>query len=158
MSGPTLLIEGLDAVGLAALGRRLGELLFPGATVALTGPLGAGKTFLARAVAEGLGVRDVRAVNSPTFVLVQEYQGRLPIYHFDVYRLRSPEEFFDLGSAEYFAGDGVCLVEWADRVERYLPRERLDVTLEYAGEAARAVRMTARGADYVGLVERVFSG
>src|SRR5882757_2710672 len=85
-----------------AFGRRLGELLFPGAVIALIGPLGAGKTHLARAIAEGLGVTNPAAVNSPTFVLIQEYSARLPIYHFDAYRLGSPREFAELGVDEYF--------------------------------------------------------
>src|SRR6476661_6980444 len=94
-----------------AFGRRLGQLLFPGAVVALVGPLGAGKTHLVRAIAEGLDIVDSRAVSSPTFVLIQEYEARLPIYHFDVYRLKKPEEFPALGIDEYFAGDSVCLIE-----------------------------------------------
>src|SRR5690242_5505214 len=81
----------------ARLGRDLGEVLFPCAVVGLIGPLGAGKTHLVRAVAEGLGIRNSRVVNSPTFVLIQEYQARLPIYHFDAYRLRTASEFADLG-------------------------------------------------------------
>src|SRR5438477_4477648 len=90
-----------DLAATEAFGRRLGERLFPGAVVALTGPLGAGKTHLVRAVAEGLGVRNPRGVSSPTFVLIQEYEARLSIYHFDAYRLRSEAEFFDLGAHEY---------------------------------------------------------
>src|SRR5688572_7220392 len=104
-----------------AFGRRLGRLLFPGAVVALVGPLGAGKTHLVRAIAEGLGISDSRLVSSPTFVLIQEYEARLPIYHFDAYRLASEAEFADLGVQEYFEGCGVCLVEWADRVKGCLP-------------------------------------
>src|SRR6059058_1645721 len=91
----------------AAFGRRLADLLFPGAVVALIGPLGAGKTHLVRAIAEGLGIADSRAVTSPTFVLIQEYTARLPIYHFDAYRLRTAAEFADLGVHEYLEGDGV---------------------------------------------------
>src|SRR6266576_4059012 len=100
-----------------AFGQRLAGLLFPGAVVALIGQLGAGKTHLVRAIAEGLGIADSRVVSSPTFVLIQEYEARLPIYHFDAYRLRTEVEFIDLGIHEYFEGNGVCLVEWADRVE-----------------------------------------
>src|SRR5437868_15309738 len=114
----------LDVADLAetvSFGHRLGALLFPGAVVALVGPLGAGKTHLVRAIAEGTGIADNRAVSSPTFVLIQEYAARLPIYHFDAYRLRSEAEFLDLGAHEYFAGNGVCLVEWADRVAGALP-------------------------------------
>jgi tRNA threonylcarbamoyladenosine biosynthesis protein TsaE len=141
----------LDATG--AFGRRLGGLLFPGAVVALIGPLGAGKTHLVRAVAEGLGIADGRAVSSPTFVLIQEYSARLPIYHFDAYRLHSADEFFDLGAHEYFEGDGVCLLEWADRVEACLPAEHLRVTLAITGETARRAAVEAHGAKYRAVVE-----
>src|SRR6516225_10115652 len=120
------------------LGRRLGERLFAGAVVALVGPLGAGKTHLARAVAEALGVPG-RAVSSPTFVLVQEYPGRLPIYHFDAYRLRGDAELFDLGAHEYMEGEGVCLIEWADRVAGCLPAAYLRLTLSVTGPTSRRV-------------------
>src|SRR6266852_4911587 len=107
-----------DLAGTEAFGRRLAAHLFGGAVIALMGPLGAGKTHLVRAVAEGLGVADSRVVSSPTFVLIQEYDGRLPIYHFDAYRLRGETDFDELGAHEYFQSAGVCLVEWADRVPR----------------------------------------
>jgi tRNA threonylcarbamoyladenosine biosynthesis protein TsaE len=137
-----------DPTATQAFGRRLGQLLFPGAVVALVGPLGAGKTHLARAIAEGLGVPDSRVVTSPTFVLIQEHQGRLPIYHFDAYRLRGAGELAELGAQEYFEGDGVCLVEWADRAAECLPAEHLLVTLAVAGETARRATVEARGARY----------
>ena len=119
-----------------SFGHRLASLLFPGAVVALVGPLGAGKTQLVRAVAEGLGIADSRVVSSPTFVLIQEYEARLPIYHFDAYRLRTEVEFIDLGAHEYFEGSGVCLVEWADRVEASLPEQFLKITIAPTGETA----------------------
>ncbi len=134
-----------DLAATEAFGRRLAGLLFPGAVVALIGPLGAGKTQLARAVAEGLGVADGRVVTSPTFVLIQEYAGRLPVYHFDAYRLRGEADFFDLGVHEYFEGDGVCLVEWADRAEGALPAERLQVRLTVVGETARRAKVEGFG-------------
>jgi tRNA threonylcarbamoyladenosine biosynthesis protein TsaE len=137
-----------DPAATQSLGHRLGQLLFPGAVVALVGPLGAGKTFLARAIAEGLGIPDSRVVNSPTFVLIQEYQARLPIYHFDVYRLHVIEQFADLGVHEYFTGDGVCLVEWADRVASLLPKDRLWIELEVTGEASRRMHLQAAGPKY----------
>jgi len=146
----------LDLPDLAAttdFGRRLGALLFPGAVVALVGPLGAGKTFLARAIAEGLGIADSRVVTSPTFVLIQEYEARLPIYHFDVYRLKRQTEFFDLGAQEYLSGDGVCLIEWADRVEASFPTEHLRVTLEVTGETSRCVRLEAWGERHERIVD-----
>src|SRR5476651_1756126 len=117
-----------------AFGRRLAQRLFPGAVVALIGPLGAGKTNLVRAIAEGLDIANAAVVNSPTFVLIQEYDARLPIYHFDAYRLQSETEFADLGVHEYFQGEGVCLVEWADKVPSCLPRERLEIRITITGE------------------------
>lgn len=136
-------------------GRRLGAKLFPGAVIALVGPLGAGKTFLVRAVAEGLGIADSRVVSSPTFVLIQEYVARLPIYHFDAYRLTSVQEFADLGVHEYFAGDGVCLVEWADRVEPVLPPDLLRVRIEVTGENSRRITLEARGQRYEELLREL---
>ena len=134
-------IELPDLNATMAFGQELGENLQPGDVVALIGPLGAGKTHLARAIAEGLGIPDSRVVTSPTFALIHEYQGRLPIFHFDVYRLRSPAEFLDLGVTEYFEAGGVCLIEWADRVIECLPDKRIVITLEITGEASRQLTM-----------------
>jgi tRNA threonylcarbamoyladenosine biosynthesis protein TsaE len=143
-----LLFEVADLTETMTFGRWLGSRLFAGAVVALIGPLGAGKTHLVRAIAEGLDIADSRVVSSPTFVLIQEYQARLPIYHFDAYRLTGPAELFDLGVHEYFEGHGVCLVEWADRVEACLPKEHLRVTLEITGPTSRRLGIEARGQRY----------
>jgi tRNA threonylcarbamoyladenosine biosynthesis protein TsaE len=142
-----------DLAATQAFGRRLGALLFPGAVVALVGPLGAGKTHLVRAVAEGLGLSDGRVVSSPTFVLIQEYLARLPVYHFDAYRLRGEAEFSELGAHEYFEGDGVCLVEWADRVRGCLPPEHLRITLSVTGENSRRAEVQATGERYEAVVK-----
>ncbi|HVS40229.1 MAG TPA: tRNA (adenosine(37)-N6)-threonylcarbamoyltransferase complex ATPase subunit type 1 TsaE [Gemmataceae bacterium] len=141
-----------DLAATEAFGWRLGGLLFPGAVVGLVGPLGAGKTHLARAIAAGLGVPDPRIVTSPTFILIQEYAGRLPVYHFDVYRLRGESDFSDLGVQEYIEGDGVCLVEWADRVPGVMPAEQLRVELAVLGETARRATLLGVGDRYVKLV------
>ncbi len=125
--------------------RSLGEVAPPGLVVALVGDLGAGKTRLVQSAAEGLGV-DPAVVNSPTFVLIQEYEGRLPVYHFDTYRLKDFDEFLELGADEYFASGGVCFVEWADRMEEVLPRDRLTVEFEITGETSRTLRVSAGGA------------
>jgi tRNA threonylcarbamoyladenosine biosynthesis protein TsaE len=131
-----------------ALGRRLAAHLFPGAVVALVGTLGAGKTHLVRAIAEGLEIPNPAVVNSPTFVLIQEYEARLPIYHFDAYRLASEAEFADLGVHEYFQGDGVCLVEWADKVPTCLPVERLEIRITITGEQSRLFEIAGLGERY----------
>ncbi len=145
-------LEVSDLAGTEALGRRLGPLLFPGAVVALVGQLGAGKTHFTRAVAEGLGVRTPAAVTSPTFTLIHEYPARLPVYHFDAYRLASAREFLDLGTGEYFHGDGVCLVEWADRFPEALPAERLDVRIEIVDAHRRRFEINSHGSRYDQLV------
>jgi tRNA threonylcarbamoyladenosine biosynthesis protein TsaE len=146
-----------DLAATESFGRRLGELLFPGAVVALVGPLGAGKTHLVRAVAEGLGVKNPAVVTSPTFVLIQEYPARLPIYHFDAYRLPGPREFAELGVDEYFHGDGVCLVEWADRVESTLPAEHLRIEIAIVDEHRRRFTIAAMGERYESLIEGLTS-
>jgi tRNA threonylcarbamoyladenosine biosynthesis protein TsaE len=114
--------------------------------VALVGQLGSGKTYLSRAVAEGLGVPDARVVTSPTFMLVQEYEGsRLPLYHFDAYRLSGAAEFLGLAPAEYFEAGGVCLVEWADRVPGCLPADHLRLELAVTGANSRRAKLEGTG-------------
>jgi tRNA threonylcarbamoyladenosine biosynthesis protein TsaE len=148
----TFVVDAPDLAATEAFGRRLGLALSAGAVVALIGPLGAGKTHLVRAIAEGLSIPDSRVVTSPTFVLIQEYTARLPIYHFDAYRLSGAGELFDLGVHEYFQGGGVSLVEWADRVEACLPQEHLRVTLEITGPTSRRLHLEGRGLPFVDLV------
>jgi len=132
----------------ARLGQFLGSLLFPGSVVALIGPLGAGKTWFTRNIAQGLGLSTPDQVTSPTFVLIQEYAARLPIYHFDVYQLKQLSEFEDLGSLEYLSGDGVCLLEWADRIAPLLPADYLRVEFELTGPNRRVITFTALGKRY----------
>lgn len=126
------------------LGQSLGEVAQPGLVVALVGDLGAGKTRFVQAAAEGLGIPREN-VNSPTFVLIHEYEGRIPAYHFDTYRLSDIDEFLELGADEYMAGNGVCFIEWADRMKEVLPRDRLTITFEITGELTRRVRLAAGG-------------
>ena len=146
------IVELPDLAATQAFGRRLGQRLWPGSVVALVGELGAGKTHLARAIAEGLGISDSRVVTSPTFVLVQEYAARLPIYHFDAYRLQTEAEFADLGVHEYFESDGVCLIEWADRVPGCLPAEHLRIALSVTEPTSRRAVIEGSGSAYEKLI------
>ena len=118
-----------------SLGRSLGTAAGPGTLVALFGPLGAGKTVLAKGIADGLGVTSV--VNSPTFVLMNEHRGRLPFYHVDAYRLDDPEEALAAGLLDERQAGGVTVVEWADRLEDWLPDERLEIELVPEGVGDR---------------------
>jgi tRNA threonylcarbamoyladenosine biosynthesis protein TsaE len=123
------------------LGTALANALPPGSVIALIGTLGAGKTRLVQAVAAAVGVPRGN-VTSPTFVLVNEYLGgRLPIYHFDTYRLKDDDEFLNLGPDEYFDSNGLTFVEWADRVADLLPAEHLEIKIEVTGETARNIQI-----------------
>ena len=136
------------------LGRTLARLLVPGTVVALVGSLGAGKTSFVQSFATSLDVPR-RMISSPTFVLINEYSGRLPIYHFDSYRLQDPREFLDLGIEEYFEGQGICLIEWADRVREYLPETRVEVHIDILGMTARRFTCSARGSEPEEILEKL---
>jgi tRNA threonylcarbamoyladenosine biosynthesis protein TsaE len=154
-AGLTRLLPSVQAT--ENFGRQLASELFLGSVVALIGELGAGKTLLVRAIASALGVTNERLVTSPTFVLVQEYMGRWPVFHFDAYRLRSPSEFFELGIEEYYDANGVCLIEWADRVEACLPRDYLRINLDVLGESSRRITVDGFGVRYARLVATLAS-
>ncbi len=137
------------------LGEYLGKLAEAGDVYLLVGGLGSGKTCLAQGVARGLGVQQY--VSSPSFVLIREHQGRLPFYHVDFYRLDRIEEIADLGLDDYLSGEGVCVIEWADKGMAVLPEEHLLVTMEYLSEDERAITMEPRGGRYVSLVNALSS-
>lgn len=125
----TEVIESNSADETFALGKRIGEMAAPGEVYTLIGDLGVGKTVFTQGVAVGLGIEDI--VNSPTFTIVQVYEeGRLPFYHFDVYRIGDSEEMFEVGYEEYVYGDGVSLIEWANLIDDILPKRFKQVTIE----------------------------
>ena len=136
------------------LGRALASASPGGTVIALIGTLGAGKTRLVQAFAAAHGVPR-EAATSPTFVLVNEYQGRLPIYHFDAYRLRDEDEFAELGPEEYFDSAGVTFIEWADRVASCLPAEHLTVHCEATGENSRRFTLSATSPRLAKIVDSV---
>jgi len=134
-----------------ALAERLSAVLEPGAVLALDGDLGAGKTTFIQGLCRGLAVAE--PVASPTFVLLRVYRGRLPVYHFDAYRLERAAELEDFGAEEYFWGDGVSLVEWAERVAEALPPDRLGVRLAVTGEERRRIEIRALGPKHARMLE-----
>ncbi len=137
------------------LGVALADVLPPGTVVALVGTLGAGKTRLVQAVATALGV-PAGSVTSPTFVLVNEYrQGRVPMFHFDTYRLKDDDEFLGLGPDEYFESDGLTFVEWADRVEHLLPEDRVEIELEVTGDTSRRATLIGTSDKLDRVVEQI---
>lgn len=138
------------------LGAALADLLPGASVVALCGTLGAGKTRLVQAIAAATGVPR-RSVVSPTFVLVQQYEGRRPIYHLDAYRLRDEDEFEQLGPEEFFESDGLTLIEWADRVPGCLPPERLEIEIEVTGPDTRRFVIRGWGERYTALIGQLRS-
>ena len=127
------------------LGAFLGKMISAGTVVALIGNLGSGKTTLAKGIAKGLGVRDEREVTSPSFVLVNEYRGQVPVYHVDLYRLDDPRQVEELGWDEWIAGPGVTLVEWAEKAMPLWPEETVEVHLQWTGPENRRFVIQGKG-------------
>ena len=140
------------------LGEQLGHLLQPGDFVALQGDLGAGKTQFAQGVARGLAVPAEYTVTSPTYALMNIFPGRLPLYHFDLYRLGGAHEVEELGFDEYFYGCGVCLVEWAERLGQDTPATLLSATFSHEGDDRRRIRIEARGVRAEALLRQLAAG
>ena len=121
--------QGLPQACTHALGKKIGETAKPGDVYTLVGDLGVGKTVFTQGIADGLGITE--PVSSPTFTIVQVYEeGRMPFYHFDVYRIGDIEEMDEIGYEDYFYGEGLCMIEWANLIEEILPDKRYDVTIE----------------------------
>ena len=124
-----MIYESMSEKDTFEFGKKLGEKATAGQIICLDGDLGVGKTVFTQGFAKGLGIED--SVNSPTFSIIQIYdEGRLPLYHFDVYRIGEPEEMYEIGYEEYFFGEGVCLIEWSKLIEELIPDEAITVTIE----------------------------
>ena len=135
-------------------GIKLGALLKAGDIICLNGDLGAGKTTLTKSIGLGLGVEDY--ITSPTFALINEYEGRVPVYHFDVYRLENVEELYDLGFDEYFYGKGISIIEWADKIKRFLPDERLVLDIKKGIDVDdRKIILTSYGNRYKDIMKEL---
>ena len=153
---PTLDFVSHSTTQTQRIGSRLGEMLQAGDVVLLQGPLGSGKTLLTQGIAQGLGITDY--VTSPSFTLINEYRtrdcgGRLPLYHVDLYRLADATgEAIAMGTEEYLYGDGVCVVEWAERAPDILPAQHLLIRLSFVSDSKRGVYMIPHGERYLNLL------
>lgn len=121
------------------LGKKIGSMLQPGAIIAMEGNLAAGKTTIAKGIAESLGIEET--ITSPTFTLISEYEGKMPLYHMDVYRLDSCEDFINLGVEDLMYGNGVSIIEWSERVREELPQFTITLRLEVRGDGGRDITL-----------------
>ena len=148
----TIRLKGLEET--EEFGKKLGNLLQSGDLLSLTGDLGAGKTTLTKSIGIGLGVEDY--ITSPTFTLINEYEGRVKVYHFDVYRLEDEEDLLDLGYEDYFYSNGVTIVEWGDKVENILPSDRINLEIEKGEDQdERMVTLSGQGNRYRQIVKEL---
>jgi len=128
------------------IGKKLGQIAKPGDVILLTGDLGAGKTCLTQGIAWGLDIDEFAA--SPSFTIMREHYGRLPLYHVDFYRLDSIDDIYDLGIDDYLFGNGLCVIEWAEKGMELMPEERLLIEIEYVAENERKLDLKASGVRY----------
>lgn len=127
--GGNMIYETMSPEETFELGKKIGQSVAPGQIICLNGDLGVGKTVFTQGVAEGLGIEE--NINSPTFTIVQIYEeGRMPLYHFDVYRIGDPEEMYEIGYEDYFFGEGICLIEWSKLIEELIPEDATTVLIE----------------------------
>lgn len=134
-------------------GENLGSLLRPSDVVCLNGDLGAGKTTLTKSIGKGMGIEDY--ITSPTFTIINEYYSKLNLYHFDTYRLENIDDIEYLGFDEYFYGDGVCIIEWADKIRNFLPEEYLELNISKLDENKRKIEIIAVGDRWLDLLEEI---
>lgn len=138
-------------------GTLLGSFLNCGDVVALIGELGAGKTTLVKAIASGVGIPKDINVSSPSYTLINEYEGPIPIYHFDLYRLNNSEEIYDLGYSEYIESNGISIIEWADKAPEVLPQEYLEIKMLIVEEDKREALLTGNGTTCSKIIDKLNS-
>lgn len=134
-----------------ALGKQIGTLAFPNMVITMSGDLGAGKTTMTKGIALGLGIKEI--VNSPTFTIMKIYQGRMTLYHLDVYRINDPYSDFEL--EEYFENNGLCVIEWADQIKPILPDELFEIEIKDLGDNKREVILQSNSEKYIKIIQEV---
>ncbi len=150
-----MLLQASNASETIRLGKEIGRLLQPGDVTALVGELGAGKTQFIKGLARGAGMGDTVCLSSPTFTLVHQYEGRVPFYHIDLYRIETDGQMEELGFEEYIFGRGITAIEWADRFPSLIPKEALWITLLYSGRNRRSIEIVGKGKRYQGIIKAV---
>jgi tRNA threonylcarbamoyladenosine biosynthesis protein TsaE len=150
-----VILHSRNTHGTLRIGKEVGRRLRPADVVALVGELGAGKTHFIKGLASGMGVRKSKYLTSPSFTLINEYPGEVPFYHIDLYRLETRGEAEDLGLEEYVQGDGITVIEWADRIPSLIPCGALWVKIEYRGKQSREIQITGEGKRWDKLAEEL---
>lgn len=148
-------IESHTAAQTKKLGRLIGQFLKPGSLVALSGELGSGKTQFIKGLASGLGVDRSYHVSSPSFVLINEYPGRIPLYHLDLYRLSEGKDLEEMGLEEYFYGNGVTAIEWAEKATFFIPPQHIWIDIRWTGPNSRQLIIKAVGKQNVQIIEAI---
>lgn len=136
------------------LGLELGRILHSGIFIALTGELGGGKTCFTRGIVAGIAPESAAIVASPTFAIMNEYPGPVPVFHFDFYRLRGSQEIIEMGFEDYFLGIGICVAEWAERAEELIPPDHLNISFKYIAEEQREISIEASGPASLAILEK----
>ncbi|PIU42115.1 MAG: tRNA (adenosine(37)-N6)-threonylcarbamoyltransferase complex ATPase subunit type 1 TsaE [Candidatus Omnitrophica bacterium CG07_land_8_20_14_0_80_42_15] len=137
------------------LGKKIASFLTKGDVLALIGELGSGKTTFTKGIAEGLGVKTAKYVNSPSFVIIKEHAGRIPLFHMDLYRLEDISELDTTGYEEYVGSDGICVIEWADKMSYLLPKEHIRIEMYFKDVNERLIKLIPKGARYKELLGKI---
>ncbi len=151
----TIHVKTNDVEETIKLGSLIGSLLKAGDVVALMGQLGTGKTHMVKGIVEGQGINDWKIVTSPSYVLIKQYKGSLPIYHFDAYRMESPDEMYDIGCIDFFWSDGISIIEWADKVIECLPDEIIKITIKTINKISRDIHVSYKGERYMDFMKKL---